>query len=67
MVPDLHASTHPTDREYWRTMIKEGKTNTLMPGFGVQHGGPLSDAAVESLVEYLVGPFVATRPVNAAK
>ena len=58
MVPDLHALQRPTsDKAYWRTVVTEGKPGTLMPAFSQAHGGPLSSAQIESLVEYLAGEF----------
>jgi mono/diheme cytochrome c family protein len=53
LVPDLHALKQPTDFEYWRTIIALGKPHTMMPAFGVQHGGPLNGAQIDSLATYL--------------
>lgn len=53
MVPDLHNLNHPTDYTFWKEMIRNGKPNTLMPGFSLGKGGPLSDAQVDSLAELL--------------
>lgn len=52
MVPDLNVVREPRDAGYWRKWIGEGKEGTLMPAFHEQHGGPLSNAQVESLVEF---------------
>jgi mono/diheme cytochrome c family protein len=52
MVPDLKVAKEPRDAAYWRKWIGEGKEGTLMPAFHEQHGGPLSNAQVESLVEF---------------
>ena len=62
MVPDLKRLTHPTmDAEYWRNWVKFGKPGTMMPAFAQVEGGPLSDAQVESLVEFLQRAFPARR------
>lgn len=53
MVPDLKALTKPTDADYWRMWITKGQPGTLMPAFSKNEGGPLDDAQVNSLVEYL--------------
>ncbi len=53
MVPDLHALKHPTDQAYWKHWITEGKPGTLMPGFGVEFGGPLDSKQIDSLVDYI--------------
>lgn len=34
--------------------IRDGVENTTMPGFGVNNGGPLDDAEVESLIELIL-------------
>ena len=52
-VPDLHALKHPTDLDYWTTIIRLGKPHTMMPGFAVAQGGPLSDEQIASLASYL--------------
>jgi mono/diheme cytochrome c family protein len=52
-VPDLHALKIPTSMEYWKAMIAFGKPHTMMPGFSATQGGPLSDAQINSLAEYL--------------
>ena len=53
MVPDLHALKHETDYAFWKTTIALGKPRTLMPAFSAAHGGPLTDAQIESLATYL--------------
>lgn len=53
MVPNLHALNHSTDRIYWKQWIETGKDATLMPGWGAEKGGPLNEAQIDSLVEYL--------------
>lgn len=52
MVPDLQAAAAPRDAQYWAKWIGEGKRGTLMPAFAQQHGGPLTDAQINSLVAY---------------
>jgi len=42
------------DAAYWEKWIREGAKDTLMPGFDQTHGGPLDNAQIKSLVEYLV-------------
>jgi mono/diheme cytochrome c family protein len=63
MVPDLHALRQPTDRAFWKNWVASGKPGTLMPAFAKAHGGPLGDAQIESLVDYLTTQF---RPRAAA-
>lgn len=53
MVPNLHALPEPTNTEFWRNWITNGKEGTLMPAFSDKKGGILSDAQIESLVSYL--------------
>jgi mono/diheme cytochrome c family protein len=53
VVPDLHALKQATDLDYWKAIITLGKPHTMMPGFGVDQGGPLSDAQIISLATYL--------------
>ncbi len=53
MVTDLTALPVTPTSEVWRAMITHGKVNTLMPAFSDKLGGPLSDAQIESLVQYL--------------
>jgi mono/diheme cytochrome c family protein len=67
MVPDLHALKGPTDRQYWKTMISQGKAGTLMPAFAQDQGGPLTSAQIESLVDYLVGDFAGKQAAKSGK
>lgn len=53
MVPDLMVAKEHRDENYWRQWITEGRDDTLMPAFGEQKGGPLSERQIESLVKYL--------------
>jgi cytochrome c5 len=52
MVPDLAVAREPRDAAYWSKWISEGKERTSMPGFAVEHGGPLSEEQIRSLVEF---------------
>jgi mono/diheme cytochrome c family protein len=54
MVPDLLVAREKRDAAWWTKWITEGKQGTLMPAFAEKHGGPLTAAQVDSLVEYLV-------------
>src|SRR5581483_10486280 len=54
MVPDLHKIQQETNAEFWRNWITHGKPESLMPAFAKSEGGILSDAQIESLVNYLV-------------
>ena len=64
MVPDLKKMNHPTDANFWRTMITSGKPGSLMPAFAKSQEGPLSDEQIDSLVEYCVKAFPSTAPAN---
>jgi len=57
MVPDLHALKVTPNAEYWRLFVTHGKPATLMPAFAQSQGGPLSEAQIDSLVDYLVKEF----------
>lgn len=57
IVPDLKKLAFPTDINYWKNMISNGKTNSLMPGFAKAHGGPLTDEEIDSLAQYAVKTF----------
>lgn len=54
LVADLMTPKAPRDAAYWRKWITDGREGSLMPGFAPQHGGPLTEAQIESLVEYAV-------------
>lgn len=53
MVPDLTQPKFPTSAPYWKYWIINGRPGSLMPAFSKVHGGPLTDAQIDSLVEYL--------------
>jgi mono/diheme cytochrome c family protein len=54
MVPDLGKLPHATDRDHWDHWIRFGKAKTLMPAFAQSDGGPLDEAQIKSLVDYLL-------------
>lgn len=54
MVPDLLVARDHRDAAFWRKWIGEGKEQTLMPAFAQDHGGPLTPAQIESLVDFAV-------------
>lgn len=64
MVADLHTLNHDTNADYWKTWIAQGKPGSMMPAFAASQGGPLTDAQINSLVQYLVTavPAQAVRP-----
>lgn len=64
MVPDLRELKTEIDTAYWRKWVMYGKAGTLMPGFAATEGGPLNDAQINSLVDYLLKNF--PRPIRAA-
>jgi mono/diheme cytochrome c family protein len=53
IVPVLTSLPMASSTNFWLRWIVFGKTNSLMPGFAKSQGGPLSDAQVQSLVDYL--------------
>jgi len=57
MVPDLHALKTPVDDNYWQSWVTHGKAGSLMPAFAAAEGGPLNDAQIASLVDYLTKNF----------
>ena len=60
MVPSLLALAKPTGREYWDQWIRKGKEGSLMPAFAKEHGGPLAEDQILSLVNHLL-----TRSTNS--
>lgn len=56
-VPGLRALNKPTDRAYWSGWIAKGKPGGLMPAWAIDEGGPLTGRQIESLLDYLTGPF----------
>ena len=63
MVPDLRSLKTEIDTNYWRTMVAHGKPGTLMPASAATQGGPLDDAQINSLVEFLTKEF--PRPIKS--
>jgi mono/diheme cytochrome c family protein len=57
VVPDLQNLPHPTNAEYWKQFTTAGKTNSLMPAFAKEQDGFMTQAQIESLVQYLVNDF----------
>ncbi|MEO6033963.1 MAG: DUF1573 domain-containing protein [Verrucomicrobiota bacterium] len=57
MVPDLRAPKGPRDHNFWSSWISHGRVGSMMPGFAVSEGGPLSKEQIESLVTYLSQNF----------
>ncbi|MDB6030806.1 MAG: hypothetical protein JWM16_1144 [Verrucomicrobiales bacterium] len=53
MVPNLHALNHPTSPEHWKKWVTSGRVGSMMPAFAKAEGGILTDAQINSLVEYL--------------
>lgn len=53
MVPDLMQPKTARDAAYWEKWVREGGEGTLMPAFAKEHGGPLDDEQIKSLVDYL--------------
>jgi len=64
MVPDLRALKAEPTKEYWKQWITNGKPGSLMPAFAQAQGGPLTEAQIDSLVDYLTQHFP-QRPVAA--
>ncbi len=54
MVPDLHSVQHPANRVYWHYWITTGKEKSLMPAFGENKGGPLTELQITNLEDYLM-------------
>jgi mono/diheme cytochrome c family protein len=62
MVPDLHAIKEPTNAEFWKNWITQGKPGSLMPAFAQSQGGILTDEQIASLVAYLVETIPSVPP-----
>lgn len=64
MVPDLHMIKTPTNYQFWRTWIAQGKPGSLMPAFSKAENGPLSEMQIDSLASYLTAtiPSKSFRP-----
>lgn len=67
IVPNLRVLNKPTDAGYWRAWIANGMPGTVMPAWAITENGPLDNQRIESLVEYLDGPFkTQTIPATAS-
>ena len=64
--PKLRGLQMPADPEVWRKIIREGKTNTVMPAFAQEKGGPLSVAQIDSLARFLATAFSRASMLPAA-
>lgn len=53
MVPDLKTLKYGTPKTYWEHWTRHGKPMSLMPAFEQKQGGPLTDAQLNSLVDFL--------------
>jgi len=53
MVKNLKALPYGTPKAYWEHWTRHGKPMSLMPAFEQKQGGPLTEAQIQSLVEYL--------------
>jgi cytochrome c553 len=62
MVPNIHLLPIATNRDYWLKIIRDGKPGTLMPAFGHEHGGPLTDVQIDSLAAFLTEAFSPHHP-----
>lgn len=62
MVPNLRALSRPLSADEWRRIIRSGKKDSLMPAFAAAEDGFMTDAQIESLVQYLTGPFRTSTP-----
>jgi hypothetical protein len=49
--------SRPLAADEWRRIIRSGKKDSLMPAFAASEDGFMTDAQIESLVQYLTGPF----------
>lgn len=57
MVPDLHALKQKPTPAYWEAWIRNGKVGSLMPAFAQEHGGPLTEEQIASLVAFMDKDF----------
>ena len=56
-MPVLQSFLPTASADFWRSRIADGEEKTLMPAFSKAKGGPLDDAQIQSLVDYLTGDF----------
>jgi len=68
MVPKLAAAEKSRDRAYWEQWVRRGKPGTYMPAFSKPFGGPLTEAEITSLVDYLLPRYGAnSRPARSSQ
>lgn len=53
MVTNLKTLKYGTPKAYWEHWTRNGKPSSLMPAFEQKQGGPLTDAQIASLVEFI--------------
>lgn len=63
-VPDLKHLPKAADAEYWRAWITTSAQGKLMPAFAIEHGGILTAAQIDSLVQYLTATMGSGKPVS---
>lgn len=56
-VPDLRKIGHEINPDFWRRLVLHGKTDSMMPAFAREEGGPLDLKQVDSLVTFLEERF----------
>ena len=66
-VPNLRHLKKPVDFNFWKNTIANGVTNSLMPGFAKANGGPLTEAEIQSLAEYLNKTIPPSASVESAR
>jgi mono/diheme cytochrome c family protein len=59
MVPELVGLPNGGNRDYWHLWIAQGKEGSLMPAFSQSAGGPLTEAQIDSLIDYLLSSHAA--------
>ena len=58
VVPDLHQpSKTKRDHAYWSEWIRRGKPGTFMPAFEKRFGGPLTEAELQRLIDFVAERF----------
>lgn len=65
-VTDLKALKHETDLDYWKYWITHGKEGSMMPAFGKEHGGPLTEQQINALAAFCFNTFKAV-PASATQ
>jgi hypothetical protein len=53
-INEYAASLPTTDRETLRTWVADGVSDSAMPGYAAEKGGPLDDQQIDTLVEIMV-------------